>query len=691
MYLYEGFTNQSRGIGGTTRSGFAMTPGWPMGFLGFADATTPFGGDSALQQWAAKLSTEWAKRKNKSVKEIENRLDLNMKYTLATAAKRRGGAFLKKHGTPAIISAWKISQEQLMDFETLDKSKGLDNFRPPPAHSVQLMVSPLVKDGHGKVTPLVEDDHHKPAAVAPLVVAFMQKLRQIHPTVRADTYPNHGGGAFSGRGFSIDLWLVGSPIDARGFWRHEDAVALLHAVHQAARAVGAEWRVLYNDYSVARVLNQKTGKRRVAFVNFHGPRPLVLHFHLDLAPLPGAVAGAPTPMSPSSSQPGVSKPSVASSIASLPKILADAVKSGALTLEAVSRILAGERDVNILTNLIFYARHPKLPAGYKIQRHEKELAREWLDIRDRVVRPVLDRLSASRPGLPVSQSKPHHLPGTGGRCPHSPFAWAKAVSQKMTKWWSGPVGATLREMTPKVFPSVPVEAIVGFCANGGVTENTTEGVPAQKFHEIGLFGTEAGLRGGPAPNPNPIAEYNSWGKLANDPVIKKLLGGRAATMKHNEWKTKIPDQVAIGLVNIRRHGNKVVAALDPSIRPDSSTSSSIFFVACCFMGWSAGDGTAARHLNKFKDILASVPEEKRWGTFLRALADGINSGRIDLGGLRKHQSVAYSALRTWQKLAAGQLLARQTGGLVHWFNTGLGTDEASIAETITCAGNLARH
>ena len=215
-------------------------------------------------------------------------------------------------------------------------------------------------------------------------------------------------------------------------------------------------------------------------------------------------------------------------------------------------------------------------------------------------------------------------------------------------------------------------------------------VRQQRFHEIGLFGTEAGPRNGLAPNPNPNAQDNSWGKLASHPLVVQLLGGRSATMGHNRWKIQSPGQVTVGLVNIRRHGAAVAARLAPSIRPNVNTSSSIFFVACCFMGWSARDGRAAKHLNRFKDILSRVPEEKRWGAFLRASAGGINAGRIDLRGQKKHQSVAYSALRTWQKLAAGQLLAGKTGGNAKWFDTGLGGDEASIAETITCAGDMAR-
>ncbi|HEU0178978.1 MAG TPA: extensin family protein [Blastocatellia bacterium] len=322
------------------------------------------------------------------------------------------------------------------------------------------------------------------------------------------------------------------------------------------------------------------------------------------------------------------------------------------------------------------------------------------------------RPAAPSPTIPVRPAAPHSAtphPSSLGRCPDGPFQWARGTLPKMLRWWNDQdlqrgrvvhvlVGATLREMTPKVFRGAPAEAIAGFCANGGVTENTTECGPnaphgaacrSQKFHEIGLFGTEAGPRNGPAPNPDPRAEDNSWGKLASNPLVRQLLGGRSASMEHNRWKIQIPDQVAVGLVNIQRHGSVVAAHLDPAIRPDPNKSSSIFFLACCFMGWSAGDGRAAKHLNRFKDILARVPEEKRWGTFLRALAEGINTGHIDLRGLRKHQSVAYSALRTWQKLAAGQLLASKTGGDVKWFDTGLGGDEAAIAETITCAGNAA--
>jgi len=410
--------------------------------------------------------------------------------------------------------------------------------------------------------------------------------------------------------------------------------------------------------------------------------------------------------------PIASTPSIFSSI---PQAVLDALSRGLESLALRLAIFWGRRDENKLTSLLFFFRHPERK-GQKLTRGEprfEQLQKEWRDIRDRLVRPALKQsqsaVSSVKAPTGTSATSGLSMQGKAGHCQKSPQQWAQSNLTKMTRWWKNtdmfggkliqlPVGAKLREMTPKVFPGVPVEVILGFCANGTVRENTTECKPnappnatcrRQKFHEIGLFGTEAGPRTGPAPNPNPKAEDNSWGKLANHPLVKSLLGGRSATMAPDGWKTAIADQVAVGLVNIREQGLKVVARLAPSIRPNVSASPSLFFIACCFMGWSAGYPRAAKHLNQFADVLANVPEEKRWGEFLRALADRAKSGRIDLRGLKKHQSVAYSALRTWQKLAAGQLLTNKTGGSIKWFDAGLGANEAAIADTITYAGNLA--
>src|SRR5205807_4306238 len=112
---------------------------------------------------------------------------------------------------------------------------------------------------------------------------------------KAGNYTGHGGGSWAGKGYSVDLFLSGKNAqkDERGFWLHDVAVRFLLNLDKAAQVVGAQWRVLYNDFSVAEDVNKATGVRNVTFMgsplegknlNWHGPDPLILHFHLDIAP-----------------------------------------------------------------------------------------------------------------------------------------------------------------------------------------------------------------------------------------------------------------------------------------------------------------------------------------------------------------------------------------------------------------------
>ncbi len=55
----------------------------------------------------------------------------------------------------------------------------------------------------------------------------------------------------------------------------------------------------------------------------------------------------------------------------------------------------GVREPDALTNLVFFARHPEMD-GRKIRPDETRLAREWLDIRDRLVVPALGDLGRRR-------------------------------------------------------------------------------------------------------------------------------------------------------------------------------------------------------------------------------------------------------------------------------------------------------
>jgi hypothetical protein len=65
-----------------------------------------------------------------------------------------------------------------------------------------------------------------------------------------------------------------------------------------------------------------------------------------------------------------------------------ALRLGREILAVRLAIARGLRDVNKLTNMVFFARYPER-RGRRLKRHERRLVREWLDIRNRLVRPAL--------------------------------------------------------------------------------------------------------------------------------------------------------------------------------------------------------------------------------------------------------------------------------------------------------------
>lgn len=93
---------------------------------------------------------------------------------------------------------------------------------------------------------------------------------------------------------------------------------------------------------------------------------------------------------------------IGDALAALPGVVADAVRRGVLTLEAAVRLVAGERDENTLTNLLFQARHPELPSPYRIKPGERAFAEEWTRLRDTVVRPLLRSLGGTSAPAPSS-------------------------------------------------------------------------------------------------------------------------------------------------------------------------------------------------------------------------------------------------------------------------------------------------
>ncbi len=99
-------------------------------------------------------------------------------------------------------------------------------------------------------------------------------------------------------------------------------------------------------------------------------------------------------------------------------LVANALRRGLWAVAIGMAIQRGVRDENRLTDMVFTARHPDR-RGQRLQPGEQQLRREWLDIRDRLVRPALR--ASSSVNAPVVPAAAHPLVW-----PTSPFPPAEA-------------------------------------------------------------------------------------------------------------------------------------------------------------------------------------------------------------------------------------------------------------------------
>jgi hypothetical protein len=119
----------------------------------------------------------------------------------------------------------------------------------------------------------------------------------------------------------------------------------------------------------------------------------------------------------------------------VPPAVLEALSNGMASVAIGLAINAGYRDVNQLTNIVFYFRHPNL-IGRKIQPDERELAAEWISIRDRLAKPALQApLPPVTAPAPVVPAPPRVVTATvpaavGDRIPSSGLSWEGATDEQ---------------------------------------------------------------------------------------------------------------------------------------------------------------------------------------------------------------------------------------------------------------------
>lgn len=198
----------------------------------------------------------------------------------------------------AVSHAWAVGRREQYDYLTIaTRNVAQNQFAPSyKVDDAELVQIPKELKRENKVM----------AGVAPELAEFLSNLAKApnSPPFRADNRADHGGGSWAGQGFSTDIYLMqrtdkangeaaynDAPKDRRGFWRHDDAVRFLLALDATAKAMGATWSVLYNDFGVKKEVSTSATNGAVGFMgtldkggnpNWHGPDDLLLHFHLDL-------------------------------------------------------------------------------------------------------------------------------------------------------------------------------------------------------------------------------------------------------------------------------------------------------------------------------------------------------------------------------------------------------------------------
>lgn len=134
----------------------------------------------------------------------------------------------------------------------------------------------------------------------------------------------------------------------------------------------------------------------------HGHELSTLH-PIPLAPLTGGPAPSQAPAP--AHVPGAGSTNGSPTGATL----ASWIRKPIDTWQVLKELSQGNRDVNDLTNKVFFARHPERN-GARIQAHEKALAAEWVEIRDGLVKPLVAKHTGS-PSTPPPV--PFLAPGGG--------------------------------------------------------------------------------------------------------------------------------------------------------------------------------------------------------------------------------------------------------------------------------------
>ncbi len=280
--------------------------------------------------------------------------------------------------------------------------------------------------------------------------AFLEEVRAVLTAAGWSSPPSFGRLILAGhsRGYAVLNGLAARVNDAESsegalatlsdLWLLDSTYGKLHK--EALSAMWLRWakakssvnlRILYRRNSdtaaVAEGIREgatRAGLTNVAFEDFDPgslshcgmPRIRMPHLLAGAGGRASSSSGSRAPIPTPSRAPSVSGPTTQPSNSPLFQRIQNALASGQWYLGLSLAVMAGDRDANRLTNMIFFARHPELkgrkllPTGPNF----KQLSREWLDIRDRIVSPYLVKTPPAKTS-PAPPTIPATKPVVGGK------------------------------------------------------------------------------------------------------------------------------------------------------------------------------------------------------------------------------------------------------------------------------------
>ena len=264
-----------------------------------------------------------------------------------------------------------------------------------------------------------------------------------------------------------------------------------------------------------------------------------------------------------------------------------------------SRVAAGQRDPNALTDTVFFQRHPER-RSQRLGASERRLAAEWKAILRDIVLPALTR---RRPAE--------------ARVGDREVAGTLAMAAKPVPG----LGITLEQLLTRhktESGGIPVEVLLAFirfeagrlfddATAGKWNENYKKYIPS--FYELGVFQTPAGDHGCTNAAGVKVCKYRAPGRnVENSPFGKgwRHLAGTYPT--ESTWKDPTM-QVRVGFWDL----NNTARSVRDNFRDIFPSNQSEWYLRMAVLySFAAGAGAARTLLRKYKSELLALPEGRRW-------------------------------------------------------------------------------